>query len=233
MRVDDDPLDPDQRQPVDRMVEQRAAAEFDQRLRDRIGQWPQPGAETGGQHHRRFRHAGHAAPACTAPLSGRCRSVRRQMAVEPVGDRAQRRLAREIVFEQPPDARDVGEIGRLAVAPPQPREDADDLAVALRRQDRGGAGEGGAVEFREMTRDSARSSRRAGLPARRGGHLRAAKRDRSSPARTPRPGNRAARRRAPPTGPAAASDCRHDSRAVPASVPAERRAAGSSRQRAR
>ena len=55
----------------------------------------------------------------------------------------------EIAFEQPPDARDVGEIGGLAVAPPQPRENADDLAVALRRQDRGGAGEGGAVEFRK------------------------------------------------------------------------------------
>src|SRR4051794_41973323 len=73
----------------------------------------------------------------------------RQVTVEPVRDRSQRLLAAEIVLEQPPYARDVGEIGGLAVAPPQPRENAGDLVIALRRKDRGGAGKGGAGGLRK------------------------------------------------------------------------------------
>src|SRR6185312_6554083 len=53
---------------------------------------------------------------------------------------------RQVLLDEPPDARDVLEVAGLAVAPPQPREDADDLAVALRPEHRVGGHEGGAVE---------------------------------------------------------------------------------------
>src|SRR5438105_4828192 len=52
----------------------------------------------------------------------------RQVPVEPCGDRRQSGVF-QLFFEQPPDSRDVGEIPRLAVAPRQTREDAQDLAV--------------------------------------------------------------------------------------------------------
>ncbi len=56
------------------------------------------------------------------------------MAVEPAGDRGKRRVG-EFSFQQPPDPREVDEVVWLAVTPPQPREDAEDLAVALSRED--------------------------------------------------------------------------------------------------
>ena len=52
----------------------------------------------------------------------------------------------QIPGDEAPDARDVVEIDRLAVAHAEPGEDADDLAVALRRQDRRRPPEGLAVE---------------------------------------------------------------------------------------
>src|SRR5204862_4839625 len=73
----------------------------------------------------------------------------REMPVEPVGDGPQHRLA-QILFEEPPDPRDVAEILRLPVAPPQPREDADDLAVALRCEDCRRAPEPRRIEIREL-----------------------------------------------------------------------------------
>jgi hypothetical protein len=56
------------------------------------------------------------------------------MAVEPPGDRDEGRVG-ELSFEQPPDPREVYQVARFAVAPPQSREDAEDLAVALSRED--------------------------------------------------------------------------------------------------
>src|SRR5215472_721067 len=72
----------------------------------------------------------------------------RQVAIEPAHDRGQRRVP-EVRFEQPPDPRSVGEVLALAVALPQPREDAEDLGIALGREDRGGTQEGAWVERRK------------------------------------------------------------------------------------
>src|SRR6201995_6007942 len=58
----------------------------------------------------------------------------RQGAVEPAPDRGKRRVG-EVSIEKAPDPRDVKEVARLAVALPQAREDAEDLAVALCRKD--------------------------------------------------------------------------------------------------
>ena len=63
-------------------------------------------------------------PIGTAPGFGR------QVAIEPARDRGQRRVP-EILFEQPPDPRNVDEVLALAVAFPQPRKDTEDLAIAL------------------------------------------------------------------------------------------------------
>src|SRR5690348_18338761 len=52
----------------------------------------------------------------------------------------------EIALEQPPQPRDVREVARLSVAPAQPREDADDLAMTLRAEDDDRRIERGAVE---------------------------------------------------------------------------------------
>src|SRR5580658_329939 len=67
------------------------------------------------------------------------------MGIKPGGDRRQRRVA-QILLDEAPDPRNVRKVLRLAVAPPQPGEDADDLAVALSGKDRCRAPEGGAVE---------------------------------------------------------------------------------------
>src|SRR5580704_3444209 len=70
------------------------------------------------------------------------------MTIEPARDAAQRGLL-QIRFEQAPEARDMAEILRLAVAPPQAGENTDDLGVALRREDRRRAAEGAAVDAGE------------------------------------------------------------------------------------
>ena len=62
MQIDDDMLDPDQGQLVDRVVEQRAAADFDERLWHGVADRAHPGPEAGGENHRRFGYFGHAAP---------------------------------------------------------------------------------------------------------------------------------------------------------------------------
>ena len=56
------------------------------------------------------------------------------MAVEPPGDRGEGRVG-EFSFEQPPDPREMYQVARFAVAPPQSRENPEDLAVALSRED--------------------------------------------------------------------------------------------------
>src|SRR5438445_7659161 len=58
----------------------------------------------------------------------------RQAAIEPASDRGEGGVAK-VLFEQAPDPRKVDEVARLAVALPQPREDAEDLAIALSRED--------------------------------------------------------------------------------------------------
>jgi hypothetical protein len=60
MHIDDDPFDPGQGEPVDRMIEQGAAVYLDKRFRNGFGHRPQPGAEPGGEHHRRSRRNHHA-----------------------------------------------------------------------------------------------------------------------------------------------------------------------------
>jgi hypothetical protein len=63
------------------------------------------------------------------------------------GEFAQRRVtqrARQVIA----DAGQMAQIGRLAVAPVEPDEDAEDLGVALRCHDRIGGGEAGTVETR-------------------------------------------------------------------------------------
>ena len=75
MHIDDDPFDPDKRQPIDRMIEQGAAVYLDQRFRNGFGHRPQPGAEPGGEHHRRPRQDDHA-EICRAER-GRWRSSHR------------------------------------------------------------------------------------------------------------------------------------------------------------
>src|SRR5947199_10832130 len=56
------------------------------------------------------------------------------MPVEPLGDRVEGRVGK-FLLEQPPDPREVDEVAWFAVTPPQPREDAEDLAIALSRED--------------------------------------------------------------------------------------------------
>src|SRR5689334_14805424 len=58
----------------------------------------------------------------------------RQVAVEPSSDRVKGRVA-NLLLQQPPDPWEVDEVAWFAVAPPQSREDAEDLAVALGRED--------------------------------------------------------------------------------------------------
>src|SRR5258708_20153904 len=53
----------------------------------------------------------------------------------------------KVLLDEAPDARDMPEIDRLAVAHAEPREDADDLAVALRPEHGIGRAEGGAIEL--------------------------------------------------------------------------------------
>ena len=57
----------------------------------------------------------------------------RDIGVEPVAHRLQMRL-REVALEQAPHARLEAAVVRLVVALPQPREDAEDARVALRRE---------------------------------------------------------------------------------------------------
>src|SRR5271165_5680514 len=70
------------------------------------------------------------------------------MAIEPARDRGQGRVP-EVRFEQPPNPWDVGEVLALAIALPQAREDAQDLAIALGRENGGRADESPSVEARE------------------------------------------------------------------------------------
>src|SRR5512132_2818829 len=65
--------------------------------------------------------------------------------VEPLRNRHESWM-REISFEQAPNSRQMHQITGFVVPPPRPREDAEDLAVALRREDRCRAKEGGAIE---------------------------------------------------------------------------------------
>src|SRR5690606_39968557 len=74
-------------------------------------------------------------PVRSQPDAGPVRGAQfgRDVGGEPFGYRRQRRML-EIALHRSPDAGDHREVARLAVAPPQPREDADDLGVALRAE---------------------------------------------------------------------------------------------------
>src|SRR5260370_8234372 len=58
----------------------------------------------------------------------------RQVPVEPPSDRVKGRVGKLLV-EEPPDPREVDEVVRLPIAPPQSGEDPEDLAIALSRED--------------------------------------------------------------------------------------------------
>src|SRR5258708_8263419 len=70
------------------------------------------------------------------------------MTGEPFSDRGEGGMTK-ILLDEAPDTRDVVEVLRLAIAFPQPREDADDLAIALRAENCIGGHEARAVETRE------------------------------------------------------------------------------------
>ena len=70
------------------------------------------------------------------------------MAVEPGLDRGQLRR-RQVALQQAPDPWDVAQVLRLAVAVAEPREDADDLGVALRAEDRVAGPESHRIQVRE------------------------------------------------------------------------------------
>src|SRR6516162_5238779 len=91
-----------------------------------------------------------AVGSCLAFEIGPPAGFARQVAIEPARDRGQGRMP-EVGFEQSPDARDVGEVLALAVAFPQPREDPEDLAIALGRENCGRAQEGVPVELRKSS----------------------------------------------------------------------------------
>jgi hypothetical protein len=63
------------------------------------------------------------------------RRVARQVALGPVAHRLERGMGERAV-EMRPHPGQVAEVGRLAVAPGEPHEEAEDLEVALRREDR-------------------------------------------------------------------------------------------------
>src|SRR5271166_1336383 len=75
----------------------------------------------------------------------------RQMAVEPASDRGESRMC-QVSFKQPADPWQVDEVTRLAVAPPQSREDAEDLAIALSRKDGRRAQERRPIERRKSSK---------------------------------------------------------------------------------
>ena len=111
---------------------------------------------------------------------------------------AQRRML-EIAVQIAPDPRQIAKIARLAIALGQPREDADNLGIALRRRSppfRPGARFVQGVPWAPLRQDSARHGLRPVRAQRRGARLRSAKRGRSLACRRPRPGNRS-RRSAP------------------------------------
>ena len=86
----------------------------------------------------------------------RAPAFRRQIAVEPAGDRRQRGMG-ELRLELAPDPRHMDEIAGLAVALQQPGEIAEDAGIALGPRQRIGGIEAGAVELGKARRDSARS----------------------------------------------------------------------------
>ena len=137
--VDHDLLDALRVEGVDDAVEHRSPADFDQRLRKAIGDRSHPRTEAGRQHHRPARRSirrpilalGHTHVGSRRRLPA---PELRHVPVEPARQGSQS-VMRQRPLEQPPDARDVCEIRRLAVPPGEAGEDADHLGVPLRRQD--------------------------------------------------------------------------------------------------
>ena len=145
MDVDHRLLDARRPEPVERMVDQRPAGHLDQRLGPGRGQRPHPLAEPRRHHHRRRRHRRARIGAERERLSGSgsCRAVLapRRRRASPAGTLASNQAltgasagwARSRSSRPHMRGWKRG-IMRLAVALPQPGEDAEDAGVALRRQ---------------------------------------------------------------------------------------------------
>ncbi len=125
MHIYDDPFNPNECQPVDRVIEQGPAVYLDQRFRNGSSDRPQPGTKPGGERHGCPRRDDSA---------GICRTERgRWRSIQPAA-RGEGQVG-GAALQQPPNPREMDEVAWFAVALPQSREDAEDLAVALSRED--------------------------------------------------------------------------------------------------
>src|SRR3546814_16699493 len=101
---------------------------------------------------------------CSSDLRGlwrRTAQLRRHRLVEPRLHRRERGMA-QVALQQTPDAGDMLQVAVLAVAPRQPRENADDLGVALRAEGGIGGGEGATVDQRAQEIGRASGGERVG-----------------------------------------------------------------------
>ena len=225
MHVDHRALDAGCGQPVEHMIDQRLAGDRHQRLRHacrsaaacaRRGRRPAPWRVRGQS--AGWDIDGHA-PACRLRLD-RASAPARGRSYQSL-QRRQRRM-RQRALQIAPYPRDVSEILRLAVAPVEPREDAEDFRGALRGERGVGLDELGRVELRigsaARCGRSGRAARPPAAPARRRAHPAAARRGRRPPAPSRRPGNRAGRRGRCRCAPAARSGWANGSRAAPRSA---------------
>ena len=203
MHVDDRALDAGVGQPVEHVVDQRLAADLDQRLRNLAVERAHARAEPGRQHHGAARSAlmcGRVPPSSSFLRADQSANQivfnAGTCSLYHVVERRQRRM-RQRALQIAPYARHVTQILRLAVAHVEAREDAEDLAGALRRERD--------VDLDEAARRRSSDRRRAGgarsgraarprsPPARRRAHPAAARRDRRPPAPSRRPGSRGCR----------------------------------------
>ena len=210
MHVDHRALDAGLGQPVEHMIDQRLAGDLDQRLRHRVGERPHARAEAGGQHHGGLRRDASSATFSAGTLARYQASSWRQ------------RRMRQRALQIAPYARQMTQILRLAVAPLEPGENAEDLGGALRGERGIGAREGRRVEGRvggqRARACSATAARSPSSPARRRARPATARRRRRRPGPSPHPGNRAGRCARRPRAPAATAGWANDSRAAPRSA---------------
>ncbi len=191
-------------QPIERVVDQRPAAERQQRLGGAVGERAHAGADTGGQQHGGAR--GHAAR--SGGLQRRSGGIQRSSAAASGrGDRLAHGL-----LQQAPGARAVHQVTGPAIAPGEAHPLADNPQVSLR----GARGIGGAecrrVQFGprgQVVGDGVFGKLAAGC---RGARPAAARRDRRPGDRSRRPGSRARRCGECRCAAAARAGCRRRSR---------------------
>ena len=156
MHVDHGALDAGLGQPVEHVVDQRLAGDLHQRLRHRVGDRPHALAEAGGEHHGAAGSMLALSPSLLAQPSS-FGTLTLYQALSGASDGMRQRA-----LQIGPYPRDVTQILRLAVAPVEPREDAEDLGGALRRQRGVGLDEDRRLEIRVgLAPRAARSGRAA------------------------------------------------------------------------